>query len=200
MDKFFGLLFAALFAYAAYRLYQRKTMTKWLRISLLILTSIFAIASLIGPFSSSEQTTAPRSTTSTGSLSPRQHKKATKTITSSHVDDSSSSTRNSMSQSIAESTSASQSLEESASRQSVDAAKQSSSAQSAANAAAASSQKAVAEQSSTVATTEGGIIGDSKSHIYHMPDQVSYHISPANAVTFSSESEAQAAGYRKSLR
>lgn len=50
-----------------------------------------------------------------------------------------------------------------------------------------------------VATGEK-IIGDSRSHIYHMPGQATYHLNPANAVYFNSEAEAQAAGYRRSKR
>lgn len=50
-----------------------------------------------------------------------------------------------------------------------------------------------------VATGEK-IIGDSRSHIYHMPGQATYHLNPANAVYFNSEAEAQANGYRRSKR
>ena len=56
------------------------------------------------------------------------------------------------------------------------------------------------QQTSTVDSTEGPVIGDSRSHIYHLPGQRTYHISPANAVTFNSEQDAINAGYRKSLR
>jgi energy-coupling factor transporter transmembrane protein EcfT len=52
----------------------------------------------------------------------------------------------------------------------------------------------------TVSTGQGQIIGDSRSHIYHVPGQATYHLNPANAVYFSTEAQAQAAGYRKSLR
>jgi len=46
----------------------------------------------------------------------------------------------------------------------------------------------------------GVIVGNARSKIYHTPDQQSYHMNSANAVYFNSEAEAQAAGYRKSLR
>lgn len=46
----------------------------------------------------------------------------------------------------------------------------------------------------------GMIVGNANSHIYHTPDQQGYHMNPANAVYFNSEAEAQAAGFRKSLR
>lgn len=46
----------------------------------------------------------------------------------------------------------------------------------------------------------GMIVGNSRSKIYHTPDQQGYHMNSANAVYFNTESEAQAAGYRKSLR
>lgn len=44
------------------------------------------------------------------------------------------------------------------------------------------------------------IVGNRKSKIYHVPGQAGYRMNSANAVYFSSESEAQAAGYRKALR
>ena len=46
----------------------------------------------------------------------------------------------------------------------------------------------------------GLIVGNSRSKIYHTPDQQGYHMNSANAVYFNSEAEAQAAGYRTSLR
>lgn len=46
----------------------------------------------------------------------------------------------------------------------------------------------------------GLIVGNSRSKIYHTPDQQGYHMNSANAVYFNSEAEAQATGYRKSLR
>ncbi|MBB1078790.1 hypothetical protein H5S09_06850 [Limosilactobacillus sp. STM2_1] len=46
----------------------------------------------------------------------------------------------------------------------------------------------------------GMIVGNANSKIYHTPDQQGYHMNSANAVYFNTEAEAQAAGYRKSLR
>ena len=48
--------------------------------------------------------------------------------------------------------------------------------------------------------SKGLIVGNSKTLIYHTPDQHGYRMNSANAVYFNSESEAQAAGYRKALR
>jgi DNA-entry nuclease len=44
------------------------------------------------------------------------------------------------------------------------------------------------------------IIGNKNSHIYHVPGQAGYKMNAANAVYFSTEAQAQAAGYRKALR
>ncbi|WP_267202731.1 sunset domain-containing protein [Limosilactobacillus kribbianus] len=51
-------------------------------------------------------------------------------------------------------------------------------------------------------TDEAGglIVGNTRSKIYHTPDQQGYHMNSANAIYFNSEAEAQAQGYRKSLR
>nr|WP_272845054.1 DNA-entry nuclease [Liquorilactobacillus mali] len=79
---------------------------------------------------------------------------------------------------------------------------------------AASSSRAAATSKATVAQTtnnngggddlytgtSGKIIGNSQSHIYHVPGQAGYHMNSSNAVYFNSEADAQAAGYRKSLR
>ena len=46
----------------------------------------------------------------------------------------------------------------------------------------------------------GQIVGNSRSHIYHVPGQAGYNMSSKNAVYFNSEQEAIAAGYRKALR
>lgn len=46
----------------------------------------------------------------------------------------------------------------------------------------------------------GRIVGNANSKIYHVPGQAGYRMNSANAVYFNSEAEAQAAGYRKSLR
>lgn len=45
---------------------------------------------------------------------------------------------------------------------------------------------------------QGTIVGNSRTMIYHTPDQHGYRMSSANAVYFNTEAEAQAAGYRKS--
>lgn len=50
------------------------------------------------------------------------------------------------------------------------------------------------------ANAQGAIVGNSRSKIYHVPGQQGYHMNSENAVYFNSEAEAQAAGYRKSLR
>ncbi|WP_129045403.1 sunset domain-containing protein [Companilactobacillus metriopterae] len=49
-------------------------------------------------------------------------------------------------------------------------------------------------------TTQGSIIGNANSRIYHVPGQAGYHINPSNAVYFQTEQEAQASGYRRALR
>lgn len=46
----------------------------------------------------------------------------------------------------------------------------------------------------------GKIIGNTKTHIYHTPDQHNYKISPENEVVFNNEQDAINAGYRKALR
>ncbi|WP_235807234.1 DNA-entry nuclease [Liquorilactobacillus cacaonum] len=73
--------------------------------------------------------------------------------------------------------------------------------------AAASSRAAISKATATTNTggnlytgTSGKIIGNSRSHIYHVPGQAGYHMNSANAVYFNTEADAQAAGYRKSLR
>lgn len=50
------------------------------------------------------------------------------------------------------------------------------------------------------ANAQGVIVGNANSMIYHVPGQRGYRMNSANAVYFNSEAEAQAAGYRKSLR
>ena len=47
---------------------------------------------------------------------------------------------------------------------------------------------------------QGVIVGNSRTKVYHTPGQQGYRMNSANAVYFNSEAEAQAAGYRKSLR
>ena len=49
-------------------------------------------------------------------------------------------------------------------------------------------------------STRPVIIGNKKSHIYHVYRQHSYRMNRGNAVYFKSEAAARAAGYRKSLR
>lgn len=46
----------------------------------------------------------------------------------------------------------------------------------------------------------GRIVGNARSHIYHVPGQRGYRMNSANAVYFNSEQAAQLAGYRKALR
>lgn len=46
----------------------------------------------------------------------------------------------------------------------------------------------------------GTIVGNSRSHIYHVPGQADYRMNSANAVYFNSEQEAINAGYRKAKR
>lgn len=46
----------------------------------------------------------------------------------------------------------------------------------------------------------GKIIGNSRSHIYHVPGQAGYHMNSANAVYFDSEQDAINQGYRKAMR
>jgi len=70
---------------------------------------------------------------------------------------------------------------------------------------AAESSSSAQQQSVTNATqvytgTSQQIIGNSRSHIYHVPGQAGYHMNSANAVYFNSEADAIAAGYRKSER
>ncbi len=85
--------------------------------------------------------------------------------------------------------------------QSVKAAQQQSSAslssQPSSSAVSASSSSSSANQ---VITGQGQIIGNRNSHIYHVPRQTGYKMNAANAVYFSTEAQAQAAGYRKALR
>lgn len=90
-------------------------------------------------------------------------------------------------------------------------------AQAAAKRAAKEAQKQAEEDSSTsdshsethhsnsheedLYTGESGkIIGNSRSHIYHVPGQAGYHMNSANAVYFDSEQDAINQGYRKAKR
>lgn len=50
-------------------------------------------------------------------------------------------------------------------------------------------------------TAEAGqIVGNARSHIYHVPGQAGYRMNSSNAVYFNSEQDAINAGYRKALR
>lgn len=49
-------------------------------------------------------------------------------------------------------------------------------------------------------SSTGTIVGNSRSHIYHVPGQAGYRMNSANAVYFNSEQEAINAGYRKAKR
>lgn len=66
----------------------------------------------------------------------------------------------------------------------------------AATVAAQSTQATVADTT----TNQGVIVGNTRSHIYHVPGQATYHMSSANMITFPNEQAAIAAGYRKSER
>ncbi|MDP3057787.1 MAG: Ada metal-binding domain-containing protein [bacterium] len=55
-----------------------------------------------------------------------------------------------------------------------------------------------AANATDIAKTEGKIIGNKNSKIYHTPGSASYNkISPENRVYFNTEADAQKAGYRK---
>ncbi|MFC6176770.1 DNA-entry nuclease [Companilactobacillus huachuanensis] len=49
-------------------------------------------------------------------------------------------------------------------------------------------------------SSAGSIVGNTNSHIYHVPGQAGYNMNSSNAVYFNSEQEAIAAGYRRSKR
>ncbi|USS88340.1 hypothetical protein M3M39_02355 [Fructilactobacillus hinvesii] len=55
------------------------------------------------------------------------------------------------------------------------------------------------DQQASTANNEA-IIGNSRTMVYHTPDQSNYHINSGNIVSFHSEAEAQAAGYHKAAR
>ncbi|MFD1420149.1 sunset domain-containing protein [Lactiplantibacillus songbeiensis] len=104
---------------------------------------------------------------------------------------------------------ASQAAADSASKTAASQAKQASK-----NAKAASESTAETQTSSAKQTTEhanrfsgntdtaqqGVIIGNKRSKIYHVYSQHNYRMAGKNVETFNTEAEAQAAGYRKSLR
>ncbi|USS89208.1 hypothetical protein [Fructilactobacillus cliffordii] len=52
----------------------------------------------------------------------------------------------------------------------------------------------------TTSNSTGTIIGNSRTMVYHTPDQSNYHINSGNIIAFRSEAEAQAAGYHKAAR
>ncbi len=58
----------------------------------------------------------------------------------------------------------------------------------------------VADSDPADANAQGTIVGNSRSMIYHVPGQRGYRMNSENAVYFNTEAEAQAAGYRRSLR
>lgn len=63
-----------------------------------------------------------------------------------------------------------------------------------------SSSAAPTNNGDMLTNQQGTIVGNSQTMIYHTPDQKGYRMNSANAVYFKSEADAQAAGYRKSLR
>jgi len=86
-------------------------------------------------------------------------------------------------------------------KQSVD---QASQQQAAAQAQASQTQQEQTEtkqQNTNMSTTDSGqIVGNTNSHIYHVPGQKSYKMNSANAVYFNTEQDAINAGYRRSQR
>jgi len=57
------------------------------------------------------------------------------------------------------------------------------------------------QQNTNMSTTDSGqIVGNTNSHIYHVPGQKSYKMNSANAVYFNTEQDAINAGYRRSQR
>lgn len=96
--------------------------------------------------------------------------------------------------------------------QSKAAAKSASQAAKAASRSAAQSSRTAASQASTAKSSAnhfsgntntaqtGKIIGNTRSKIYHLPSDRNYRMSGKNVIQFSTEAEAQAAGYRHSLR
>ncbi|BDZ30046.1 cell surface protein [Lactiplantibacillus sp. WILCCON 0030] len=90
-----------------------------------------------------------------------------------------------------------------------------SSTKAASSSAKAASESAASTQTSSAANTtnhannfsgntdtaqNGRVVGNSRSKIYHVETQHNYHMSGKNVVYFNSEADAQAAGYRKSMR
>ena len=74
-------------------------------------------------------------------------------------------------------------------------------ADSSSDATADSSSDKENDDDSKIDTDQAGkVVGNARSGIYHTADQQDYHMDSANAVYFNSEADAQAAGFRKSLR
>lgn len=62
------------------------------------------------------------------------------------------------------------------------------------------SAKKTSKKKVYTSAARGKIIGNKRSKIYHVPGQAGYHMNSSNAVYFSSERAAKAAGYRKAKR
>lgn len=62
------------------------------------------------------------------------------------------------------------------------------------------SAKKTSKKKVYTSAARGKIIGNKRSKIYHVPGQAGYHMNSSNAVYFSSEQAAKAAGYRKAKR
>lgn len=90
--------------------------------------------------------------------------------------------------------------EEQAKKQAAEQAKAAAKQQAAQRQAASRQQTAPTNRGDMNTAQTGHIVGNSRSHIYHVPGQAGYRMNSANAVYFNSEQQAQAAGYRKALR
>ncbi|CAJ1176476.1 hypothetical protein FD33_GL001233 [Companilactobacillus paralimentarius DSM 13238 = JCM 10415] len=62
----------------------------------------------------------------------------------------------------------------------------------------AQSQQSTSQQGDMNTAETGTIIGNSRSHIYHVPGQRGYNMNSSNAVRFNTEQDAINAGYRRS--
>lgn len=60
------------------------------------------------------------------------------------------------------------------------------------------SQQSSSQQGDMNTASSGTIIGNSRSHIYHVPGQRGYNMNSSNAVRFNTEQDAINAGYRRS--
>lgn len=65
---------------------------------------------------------------------------------------------------------------------------------------AAAQPKAATNHGDMNTADKGTIVGNARSHIYHVPGQAGYRMNSSNAVYFQSEAAAQAAGYRRAKR